>query len=91
MTADLHDQLNRRAGQEFIGAKGAAGGMRSDPVLFGFYDLNTFVSFFVGEFNSAVQCSQFANGFNMPVEFRIGKRRYLFFKLPGENMFGFFA
>jgi hypothetical protein len=57
VAADCHDQPDRRSSQEFIGAKGAAGSMRSDPVVFGFNDLNTFVSLFVREFNRAVHYS----------------------------------
>ena len=54
MTADLMISSTGVPSQEFIGTKRSAGSMRSSPVVFGFYDLDAFVSFFVGEFIRAI-------------------------------------
>ena len=91
MTADLHDQLNRCAGQKFIGTKGAAGSMRSDPVVFGFYDFNTFIAFFVGDLIERFSPASLPMVFYMAVKFWIGKCGNALFKLTGKDVFGFFA
>jgi len=68
MAADLHDQLWRGTRQEFIGAKGAAAGVRRDPGIFGFCNNNVLVTLLVGCLYQHSYACQLAYFLNMPVQ-----------------------
>ena len=72
MPADLHDQLRRGSGKEFIGAERPAAGVGGDPGVFGFQYLDILVALLIGCLDRGGDARQLADLLNMPVQLLIG-------------------